>query len=209
MRREREEQHVAISSRRPTPLRLARLVTEVLAPAPIAAALLVVVAIHSSSTPAAALGWALLAVLFASAIPFVFVLWGVRRRRLTDRHVGLREQRLLPLLVGIASVLVGLALLSAFGAPQELVALVGAMMVGLVVSLLVTFSWKMSMHTAVAGGAVTIVALVFGAEWLVLFLIVGLIGWARVKLEDHTPSQVVGGTALGALVAMTVFTLLR
>jgi membrane-associated phospholipid phosphatase len=209
MTREREEQNVTNSSRQPRYLRLAQLVTEVFAPAPTATALLVVVAVHSSPTPVAALGWAILAVLFASAIPFVYVLWRVRRRRLTDRHVGLREQRLLPLLVGIASVLVGLALLSASGAPQEMVALVGAMMVGLIVSLLVTFVWKISMHTAVAGGAVTIIALVFGAEWLVLFLIVGLIGWARVKLEDHTPSQVTGGTALGALVAAIVFTLLR
>jgi hypothetical protein len=150
-----------------------------------------------------------LAVLFASVIPMVFVLWGVRRRRLSDRHVRVREQRFLPLLVGIASVFIGLALLSSLGAPRELIALVGAMIVGLMVSLAVTLAWKVSIHSAVAGGATTIVVLVFGAEGLILFVIVGFIGWARVKLSDHTLSQVIGGSALGASVAATVFTLLR
>lgn len=208
MMREDEKQGVTVTSRQMIRLRCARLITEVLAPAPIAAALLVAVAFHSAPTAAAALGWALLAVLFASAIPFLYVLWGVRRRRLTDRHVRLREQRLLPLLVGVGSVLVGIALLSRWGAPQELIALVGAMLAGLIVSLLVTFVWKISMHTAVAGGAAVILALVFRAEWLMLFMVVGLIGWARVELGHHTPAQVVGGSVLGTAVAAIMFTLL-
>lgn len=207
--REPGDQHGPISLRSSTQLRIARLVTEVLAPAPIVAAILVAIAIHSTPSASAALGWALLAVLFASVIPMAFVLWGVRRRRLSDRHVRVREQRFLPLLVGIASVFIGLALLSSLGAPRELIALVGAMMVGLIVSLAITLAWKVSIHTAVAGGATTIVVLVFGAEWLILFLPVGLIGWARVMLDDHTLSQVIGGTALGSLVAATVFTLMR
>lgn len=206
---EGQEERLAGCSMRSARLRLAWLITEVLAPAPIAAVLLIVVAVHSSATRFAALGWALLAVLFASVIPLAYVIWGVRRRTLTDRHVALRDQRFVPLLFGIASVLVGLILLSTLGAPQELVALVGAMMMGLVTSLLVTFVWKISMHTAVAAGAGTIAALVFGAPWLLLFLAVGLVGWARVELGDHTPAQVAGGTALGIMVAATVFTLLR
>jgi len=207
--REPGDNHGPISPRSSTQLRIARLVTEVLAPAPIVAAILVVIAIHSTPSVSAALGWALLAVLFASVIPMAFVLWGVRRRRLSDRHVRAREQRFLPLLVGIASVFIGLALLSSLGAPRELIALVGAMIVGLMVSLVVTLAWKISIHSAVAGGATTIVVLVFGAVGLILFVIVGFTGWARVRLGDHTLSQVIGGSALGALVAATVFTLLR
>jgi hypothetical protein len=189
--------------------RLERLLTEILAPAPIVAALLVVVAWNSASTTADALRWAAVAVLFASVVPFLYVVRGVHRRRLTDHHVRLREQRSIPLAVGVASVLVGLALLAAWGAPPQLVAFVAAMVVGLAVSLLVTLIWKISIHVAVGAGAVTIMAFVFGPALLALAPLVGASAWARVELADHTPAQVVAGAVLGAAVAATVFTLLQ
>ena len=133
----------------------------------------------------------------------------MRRRRLSDHHIGVREQRPLPLLVGIASVLVGLALLNAWGAPRDLVALVAAMAVGLATSLLVTLVWKVSVHTAVVAGAVAILVLVFGPTLLALAPLVALVGWARVEVGDHTPAQVVAGAGLGATVAAVVFSLLR
>ena len=67
---------------------------------------------------------------------------GVRQRRLSDQHVGGRHERPLPLLVGVASVVVGVELLIQAGAPRELIALEAAMAVGLGTSLLVTLAWK-------------------------------------------------------------------
>ncbi len=189
--------------------RLARLVTEVLAPAPTVAGLLLIVAWRSAPTAAEAVKWGLLATLFASVIPFLFILRGVMRRRLTDHHVRLREQRPIPLLVGIASVLIGLWLLSWLGAPRELVALVAAMLVGLVTSLLVTLFWKLSVHTAVTAGALVILVLVFGRSFLGLTPVVALVAWARVVTGDHDVGQVLGGAVLGTAVAGIVFSLLR
>lgn len=189
--------------------RLAKLVTEVLAPAPMAAGLLVVVALYSAASPAAALGWALLAALFASALPLLYVIVGVRRRRLTDHHVRLREQRPRILVVGIGLVAAGIVLLARLGAPREIVALLVAEIVGLLIALLITLVWKLSIHTASAAGAVVILALVLGPVWLTLFLLVSVIGWARVELGDHTPAQTAVGALVGAVVAGTIFTLLR
>lgn len=189
--------------------KVARLATEVLAPAPTAAALLIAVAWRSASAAAQGAGWALLAVLIVILVPLLYVVRGVRRRRFSDHHVGVREQRPLPLLVGVASVLVAWALLAAAGAPRDLVALVGAMAVGLSASLLVTLVWKISVHTAVSAGAVVILALIFGPTLLILASLVVLVGWARVELGDHTPLQVLVGAGLGAVVAATVFALLR
>jgi hypothetical protein len=133
----------------------------------------------------------------------------VRRGRLTDHHLRLREQRAFALLVGMAWVLVGWGLLAAWRAPRDLVALVGAMLAGLVVSLLVTVGWKLSLHTGVAAGSVAVLVLVFSPPLLALSPIVGLIGWARVQLGDHSPAQVAVDAVLGATVAATVFSLLR
>ena len=191
------------------PRRLARLVTEVLAPAPVVAALLLAVAWRSAPTPAEAVTWALLAAAFCSALPMLYILRGVRRGRLTDHHVRLRRQRRGPLLVAGASVLVGLALLLAAGAPRAVVALVGAGGVGLAVAVAITLVWKISVHAAVAAGAVVVLVLVFGPALLVLAPLVALSAWARVQLEDHTPAQVAGGAAVGATVAGVVFSVLR
>jgi membrane-associated phospholipid phosphatase len=200
---------LAANQRLPRRLRTARLVTEVLAPAPIVAVLPLVVAWHSTPTAALAIAWGVTASLFASVLPFAVILLGVRRGRLTDHHVGVRQQRARPMLLGVASVLAGLELLVVVGAPRELVALVAAMTVGLSVSLLVTLWWKVSVHTAVAAGAATVLALVFGPALLAVWPLVGVIGWSRVQLGDHTPAQVLVGVVLGAGVAATIFPLLR
>jgi len=147
--------------------------------------------------------------LFATLVPLLYLLRGVRRRQFTDHHVRLREQRPLAFLVGIASLLIGLALMVVLGAPRQLLALIAAMGVGLIVSLLVTLLWKISVHVAVVAGAVVILVLVFGPLLLVLAPLVALVGWARVEVADHTPAQVIAGSGLGAAVAAVVFILLR
>ncbi len=188
---------------------MARVVTEIFAPAPTVALLLLIVAWHSASTPAEAVKWGILAALFASILPFLYIVRGVRRRQFTDHHVGVRAQRPLPLTIGIASVVTGLVLLLVLGAPRELVALVGAMVAGLATSTFVTLFWKLSIHAAVTAGAVVILILVFGpALWVVTPLVV-LVAWARVAIGDHTPAQAMAGVGLGATIAASVFTLLR
>ncbi|HET8628982.1 MAG TPA: phosphatase PAP2 family protein [Thermomicrobiales bacterium] len=189
-------------------LRLARVVTEVLAPAPVVAVLLLIIAWHAAPTPAG-LAWGLVTALVASALPFLYVLRGVRRQRLTDRHVGRREQRARPLAVAIASLAVLLALLLVGGAPRELIAAVAAIAAALVAGTLVTLAWKISGHAGVVAGAVVMLVIAFGPALLALAPLVALVGWARVAIRDHTPAQVVAGAALGALVSGAVFLLAR
>ena len=178
------------------------------APANVVAALLVVMAV-STAPPADALRWAVISILFASVLPMAYVIAQVRRRRVTDRHVRIRAQRRLPMLIAIASTVAGLALLTGFGAPRPLVALAAAGVAGLVVTAVITEFWKISLHAAVVGGAVTIVVIVFGISWLPFFALLVLVAWARVELGDHSVAEVVGGGAVGCAVAASVFLLLR
>jgi membrane-associated phospholipid phosphatase len=67
----------------------------------------------------------------------------------------------------------------------------------------------MSVHSAVAAGSVAILALVFGPLLLATAPLVALIGWSRVRLGDHTLAQVLVGAGVGAVVAASVFSLLR
>src|SRR5260370_107841 len=110
---------------------VARAVTEVAAPANVVAALLVVMAV-STAPPADALRWAVISILFASVLPMAYVIAQVRRRRVTDRHVRIRVQRRLPMLIAIPSTVAWLALLTVFGAPRPLAAPAAARVPGLV-----------------------------------------------------------------------------
>jgi len=177
--------------------RLARVLTDVFAPLPTVAVLLIVMAAHSAPTAAEAVRAGLVAAFFVSVVPVLYIMRGVRRHRLSDHHVSVRQQRPIVLLVAIVSVMAGLGVLRAIGAPQELVALVGAMVAGLVGSLLVTLVWKISVHAAVTAGAVVILVLVFGPALLALAVVVVLVCWSRLELGSHTISQVVVGSAFG------------
>jgi hypothetical protein len=187
----------------------ARAATEAFAPAVVVVAVSFLVGLHAGATLGAGLLWGMLAALFASVIPFGAILLGVRRGRLTDHHVGQREQRRIPLLVALASVLVGLAVLALAGAPREMLALVTSMFVSLGVTLVITHWWKVSAHAAVASGAAVIAALTLGPWLLLSYVGVAIVCWSRVELRDHTAAQVLVGTVLGLLVGGSVFLALR
>jgi membrane-associated phospholipid phosphatase len=186
---------------------LAGAVTEILAPANLAVAQLLLVSWYTSPG-IAGLGWGLLAATFCGLIPYGIVIAGVHRHRWSDRHLRVRQQRRTPFLVAIGSVLVGLALLVALDAPRQLVALVVAMLTGLAATMLVTLWWKVSVHTAAASGTVAILVVTFGPPLLLALPAIALVAWSRIRLGDHTPAQTLAGAALGGLVATTVFILL-
>ncbi|MFD4567583.1 hypothetical protein ACFWOX_24895 [Streptomyces sp. NPDC058467] len=153
--------------------------------------------------------WGLLAAVFTSVLPSVILGLGERRNYWGDRHVRRRQDRLVAGPLVLACVTAGTALLYALGAPGTVRALVAAMLAVLLVLLLITFWWKVSVHSAVAAGAVTVLSAVYGTGALALAPLVVLIGWSRVRLRCHTAAQVTVGVLVGAGVAGPLFGLLR
>ncbi|MBM2614365.1 phosphoesterase PA-phosphatase [Actinoplanes sp. LDG1-06] len=187
----------------------ARVITEVLAPGVLVAVLLLVVGFHAGSQPGVSRWWGAPAALFAAGIPMAYVVRGVRRGRLTSVHIPEREHRRGPLIFGMVSVAIGTAVLVALGAPRELLALLAAGITGLVVFALVTAFWKMSIHSGVAAGTVAVLVAIHGPVALIGVPVALLVGWSRLVLSAHTVAQVVAGTLVGALIAGTVFPVLR
>jgi membrane-associated phospholipid phosphatase len=189
----------------PRRVQVARRVGEVLSPPPIMVALALVVAWASSPTPAMAVLWGGIAAFFASVLPYAIIRRGVRRGRLSNTNLSLRQERIRLGVVAMASILVGLAVLAAFGAPTELVGLLAAMVVGVACGWVITLWWQISVHAAIAAGAATVLLLVFGPQLLVVWPLVALIAWSRVQVGDHTTAQVLAGVALGIVVNVTIF----
>ncbi|HEX8496346.1 MAG TPA: hypothetical protein VF661_04050 [Actinomycetales bacterium] len=191
----------------PTRRDVALAVTEVLAPAHLAAAVGLGVSLRAGAGVVPGLLWAALVVLFTAVLPYAFILLGVRAGWWRDRHVPELARRPAALSFGVASVLAGLSLLVRLGAPREILALVVAQVVGLAVAALISVVWKVSIHVAVACGSVAVVLLVFGSAWAWTAVPALAVAWSRLELRAHTVPQVVGGAGLGTAVAAGVFTL--
>jgi len=188
-------------------LRIARLVTEVLAPVVLIFVVTLIVCLHAAGLPRG-LGLAFVAMAFAGGIPYGAILLGVRRGVLVDHHVSRREQRPKILAIGVVSVAAGLVVLSWMQAPRAVFALLTAMTVGGVISLAISTFWEISMHAAAAAGTVACLTVLVGPWWLIAVPVIALTGWARVVLRDHTAAQVCVGAVVGATVSTGVSLLL-
>jgi membrane-associated phospholipid phosphatase len=166
-----------------------------------------VVGVGGHADGLAGVGWGLLAALFASVLPTVFIVRGVRRGRWADRNVGARRPRLIVLGFITASVAAGLILLTVLGAPRALTRCLAFMLASVAVLALVTLAWKISIHCAVASGSVAVLAFCFGPLVVAAYLLVALLGWSRVVLADHTVAQVAAGAVLGAAAGALAFAL--
>jgi membrane-associated phospholipid phosphatase len=167
-----------------------------------------VVAIGWHADGRAGIGWGLLAALFTGVLPTLFISYGVRHGRWSDRNVGARRPRLLVLAFITASVAAGLILLLVLGAPPLLTGYLAFMLASVAVLAAITTVWKISIHCAVASGSVMILALTYGPLVLGGYLLVGLLGWARVMVKDHSVAQVMAGSLLGAAAAAGAYALL-
>lgn len=189
-----------------TKRRMARLVTEVMSPIVLLAVVVLIVAVDSAGVSRGmALG--LVAFFFTGGFPYGLVLIGVRRGLFTDHHISRREQRPRIMAIALASAVAGLAILRWLDAPRALFTLLAAMVAGLVIAIGITSFWKISLHAAVAAGTVASLAVQVSPWWLLLVPLVGLTGWARVEIGDHTPVQVVVGAIVGAVIATGVLAL--
>ncbi|MCL7427124.1 hypothetical protein [Streptomyces sp. YS415] len=153
--------------------------------------------------------WGLFAAVFTSVLPSVILSLGERRSYWSDRHVRQRQERLVAGPVVLASVCAGTGLLYGLGGARVVCALVAAMLTVLIALMAITFFWKVSVHCAVAAGALAVLASLYGPAWALSAPLVVLIGWSRVRLRCHTIAQVMVGAGVGAVVAGTTFDLLR
>lgn len=187
----------------PARKRIARLITNGLEPKNWIIAVAVLIGWHSGRW--SGVGWGLVGALFAAILPTLFISYGMRRGRWSDRHVGERQHRLIVMAFIIASVAIGLGLLLGLGAPRPVTAMTVTMLAAITVMMAITVAWKISVHCAVSSGATVMLALTYGELWLLAYVLVGLVAWSRAELKDHTPAQAAAGTALGALSGLIFF----
>ncbi len=154
-----------------------------------------------------ALGWATLALLFADGIPLTYIALGWRLGWVSGFDLPRREERAPFIAVNLIGNLLGFCLLRALNAPDSLSALLLVYVALGITMMTISSFWKISLHTGGVGGFATFVTWMFGPAWVLTFLALPLISWARVYRRRHNWAQVWAGGAVGASITWIVLSL--
>ncbi len=180
--------------------RLAHLLSLFLHPIPVSTVLFWAFIVAGSEPAPFRRVWLSLSFLFCAALPLACLLVLRFRGKIFDFLLRDRRQRTGPLLAGLICYAAGTAALFATGARRMVVVLMGCHAVLAALSALINLRWKISLHAVGACGALVALYYCMGHRAAYLSPVAAAVVWARLRLEAHTPVQVLAGAGLGAFV---------
>lgn len=148
-----------------------------------------------------------IAFLFSTVIPFGNVYIAVKRKKITDIHVAVREERVEPFIVCLLSILAGTYLLYRMGAPREIVVLGIVMGLNGAIFFLITLFWKISMHSSILAAVLVSLMILVDPDYAVGFVMFPILIWARMRRQRHNIYQGMAATILAAVGTYFVFRL--
>ena len=143
----------------------------------------------------------LISLIFASILPMAITLYWAKKLN-TDKDISNREDRFVPLIVGILSYLVGFAIALTLGVSNFLTVLILCYAVNTFIVLLITYKWKISIHTTGLTGPVAALIMLLGPLGAIVGLLYPVLIWSRFTLKKHTMAQAIAGGVFGLV--MTV-----
>ena len=133
--------------------------------------------------------------IFNVIIPFLSLFYLYRSGRISDYDVTERDERFAPLTITMFSFLISLILTGLVG--NDLIFEFSAIIfVILLVNLLITFSWKISLHMGINVASSILINALFDWKLPFLYLSIPLIYWSRYTLHRHSPRQLIGGLVI-------------
>lgn len=138
----------------------------------------------------------MISLLFASILPMAIILFWAKRLN-TDKDISNRQDRFIPLVIGIVSYFIGVLVSLALHADNFLTLLLLCYAVNTGVVLLITVKWKISVHTTGLSGPVAALILLLGPLGAIFGILYPIVIWSRVLLKKHTLSQAICGGVQG------------
>lgn len=137
-----------------------------------------------------------ISLVFASILPMAIILYWAKRIN-TDKDISNRQDRFIPLIIGIVSYFIGVIVSFVLKADNFLTLLLLCYAVNTGVVLLITTKWKISVHTTGLSGPVAALILLLGPIGALFGILYPIVIWARVLLQKHTLSQAICGGVQG------------
>ncbi|MBU6389294.1 hypothetical protein KGQ71_02140 [Patescibacteria group bacterium] len=148
--------------------------------------------------------WGSLFLLLSLLPVLTYVAIQVKRGKITDLHIMVREQRSLPFLIATFSSAVLVFLYIWLHVPDPIVRMaINLTANGLAFFAITKFS-KLSIHAAALSGSVLQLAILVSYSWLWLLLVLPIVIWARVLRKRHTVWQASAAVLISSLVTILV-----
>jgi hypothetical protein len=185
--------------------RIARTISDLANPIYLSIPTFLTVSLVTAPDPSHALLWCCLALLGSGALPWLYIRYGIWRKRYSDKHLSVRQERLVPMMVAFACVVATFLLLLFIHASSFLLlTLIDVLVIGLI-AIAITTRWKISLHLMAISGAITILILVMGFSMLILVPLIPLVIWARCRINAHTFAQTLLGSLIAVIITIGIF----
>jgi membrane-associated phospholipid phosphatase len=173
-----------------TSLRAATVVTHLFNPAVVAAfTFLLLLQIDNNLSPL----FVAVCLTFGTFVPLAIIYLLSKRGLISDFFVSKKNERAKPFAGAILSYLAGSLTLCLFKAPPIITALMLCYGGNTLVMMLITRRWKISVHASGIAGPTTVLIESLGAWASVFFAFLVPVAWARLRLNAHTPTQILAG----------------
>lgn len=150
------------------------------------------------------------AILFSFVIPGILIFIVYRLRLISDLSLKVRKERFIPYTIVLVSYLIMIFYYYRIGMPWWFLMLAASSIAVILIAIFITIWWKISAHMfgigGLLGGVMSVSYFIEKSNpyqlFMVLFVIAGLVGVSRLKLQRHTLGQVIGGFILGLIIAI-------
>jgi membrane-associated phospholipid phosphatase len=151
----------------------------------------------------------LVSIFFAGIIPVLTLLLWSRKIKKTAFDIPEKENRPIPLVFAIISYFVGTIILDFLHAPWLVLALMFCYCTNTLIVFVITFFWKISIHSMGITGPATALVFAIGLPGFIFGILVLPVMWSRVYLHRHSIAQVLAGACLGVLLTGMQLVLIR
>ena len=133
---------------------------------------------------------------FTSLLPFAIIfIWA--KKIGSDSDISNRTDRFIPMIIGIVSYFIGFLICLINGLDNFLTILLLCYSINTGIVLIITFKWKISVHTTGLSGPVGALILLLGPFGAILGVLYPIVVWSRVLLKKHTLAQAICGGVQG------------
>jgi hypothetical protein len=148
--------------------------------------------------------WSIWAILLGPGAPALYAVVVRLSGRAASVFLPDTRKRVLPLGLAVCSCCVGVWVLAAQSAPDYAVLLMAAYALVAFVTMIVSGWWGISLHTAGVTLPWCLGVMTVGTAYIYVLPVVVAVGWARIKLREHSTAQVAAGGLLGMVAALVV-----
>ncbi len=140
-------------------------------------------------------------------MPSLSALFLIYRGNVQSLQMERREERTMPFLITSIYFIICYYLIRQLPIPVMLSSVIRGAVLSTVLALLINFRWKISIHMVGIGGAAGMLLALsrfiyadYSLHLIIIFLVAGILGSARIYSGGHSPAQVYAGFCTGAVI---------